>query len=335
MNQSQVLAYLSQHGAMLDADGDVVLANGESQQVLSFEQDGHAVLTQFVLLKIHGDDAESFLQGQFSSDVKLLDGSVAQWSSYSNAKGRMQASFLLWRIEQAFFLLLRKDIAEAFRRRLSMFVLRAKVKVEVADSVIVGEYLAVAETARPVFEPALAGTAERSVVSIGEQIRITCLVAGEAAALPQFAGKLLASRLFDAFFIRAGIPWVSQATYEAFVPQMANLDLIGGISFRKGCYPGQEIVARTQYLGKVKRRMFVVEVNADNCAAGMEVQVEATGEQAIGKVMLSVPLTAKKYLALVVMQISAWAGQPYLAGVPQSQLLRLEAPYLIPDLQEG
>ena len=335
MNQSQVLAYLSQHGAMLDADGDVVLANGESRQDLSFDQDGHAVLTQFVLLKVHGDDAESFLQGQFSSDVKLLDGSVAQWSSYSNAKGRMQASFLLWRIEQTFFLLLRKDIAEAFRRRLSMFVLRAKVKVEVVDSVIVGEYLAAAETGRPAFEPALAGTAEHAVVSIGEQIRITCLGAEEAAALPQFAGKLLASRLFDAFFIRAGIPWVSQATYEAFVPQMANLDLIGGISFRKGCYPGQEIVARTQYLGKVKRRMFVVEVNADECAAGMDVQVEATGEQAIGKVMLSVSLAAKKYLALVVMQISAWEGQPYLAGVPQSQLLRLEAPYLIPDLQEG
>jgi len=335
MNQSQVLAYLSQHGAMLDADGDVVLVNGESQQELSFEQDSHAVLTQFVLLKIHGDDAESFLQGQFSSDVKLLDGSVAQWSSYSNAKGRMQASFLLWRIEQTFFLLLRKDISEAFRRRLSMFVLRAKVKVEVSDSMIVGEYLAAADAGRPAFEPALAGTAEHTVVTIGEQIRITCLGADEAAALPPFAGQLLAGRLFDAFFIRAGIPWVSQATYEAFVPQMANLDLIGGISFRKGCYPGQEIVARTQYLGKVKRRMFVVEVNADECAAGMDVQVEVTGEQAIGKVMLSVPLTAKKYLALVVMQISAWAGQPYLAGVPQSQLLRLDAPYLIPDLQGG
>lgn len=335
MNQPQVLAYLNQHGAVLDVDGDVVLSGDESQEALSFGQDSHALLTQFVLLKVYGDDAEAFLQGQFSSDVKELNGAVAQWSSYSNAKGRMQASFLLWRLEQTFFLLVRKDIAEAFRRRLSMFVLRAKVKIEATDSVIVGEYLAAAETVRPVFEATVTGTAPCMVVSIGSQIRITCLGADGIATLPSFAGKLLASRLFDAFFIRAGIPWVSKVTYEAFVPQMANLDLIGGISFRKGCYPGQEIVARTQYLGKVKRRMFVVEVHADDCAAGMDIQVAATGEQAIGKVMLCVPLTVKKYLALIVMQISAWEGAPFLAAIPHSQLSRLDAPYSIPDLQEG
>ncbi|GHD72194.1 CAF17-like 4Fe-4S cluster assembly/insertion protein YgfZ [Vogesella fluminis] len=333
MNQSQVSAYLTRHGAMLDAEGDVVLTNSDSQGVLPFGQDGHAILTQFVLLTVHGDDAESFLQGQFSSDVKLLDGTVAQWSSYSNAKGRMQASFLLWRLEQKFFLLLRKDIAETFRRRLSMFVLRAKVKIEVADSVIAGEYLAAPETGLAVFEPTLAGTAEHAVVSIGTQIRIFCLSAEKDAILPAFAGKLLPSKLFDIFFIRAGIPWVSRATYEAFIPQMANLDLIGGISFRKGCYPGQEIVARTQYLGKVKRRMFMVEISSTNCTAGMDVQTVATGEQTIGKVMLSVPVAAGKYLALVVMQISGWGGQPYLAGDLRSLLLRQELPYAIPDMQ--
>lgn len=335
MNQPQVLAYLTQHEAVFDADGDVVLTGNESREALSFGQDGHALLTQFVLLKVYGDDAEAFLQGQFSSDVKALDGTVAQWSSYSNAKGRMQASFLLWRLDQAFYLLVRKDIAEVFRRRLSMFVLRAKVKIEATDSVIFGEYLAAAETEGPVFEAAVTGAAACMIVSIGGRIRITCLGVEGLATLPRFAGKLLASRLFDAFFIQAGIPWISQATYEAFVPQMANLDLIGGISFRKGCYPGQEIVARTQYLGKVKRRMFVVEVNADDCAAGMDIQVAATGEQAIGKVVSSVPLTVKKYLALVVMQISAWEGQPFLADVPHSQFSRLDAPYSIPDLQEG
>ena len=335
MNQPQVLAYLAQHGAMLDGDGDVILAGDGCQEDVSFDKDAHAFLTQFVLLKVYGDDAESFLQGQFSSDVKALDGNVAQWSSYSNAKGRMQASFLLWRREEAFYLLVRRDIAEAFRRRLSMFVLRAKVKIEATDSVIAGEYLAAAETECPVFEVTVTGAVASMAVSIGDQIRITCLEAAGIAALPCFAGKLLSSRLFDAFFIRAGIPWVSQATYEAFVPQMANLDLIGGISFRKGCYPGQEIVARTQYLGKVKRRMFVVEVDADNCAAGMDIQVAATGDQAIGKVVLSVPLTVKKYLALAVMQIAAWEGQPFLAAVPHSRLSRLDAPYSIPDLQEG
>lgn len=336
MNNKQVMDYLQQHHAEFDAEGDVIINHGVPSAALLSGQATHAFLTQYAVLCIRGDDAEAFLQSQFSSDVKALNGDGVQWSSYSNAKGRMQASFLLWRIDAVFFLMIRRDIAELFRRRLSMFIMRSKVTVEPLESaVLLGEYQANSATDMASYSPALIVEGGASVrLNVGRNICIHYLN-GEDCVLPLMPGALIGSREFDSYFIDAGVPWVSAATYEAFVPQMANMDLIGGISFRKGCYPGQEIVARTQYLGKVKRRMFIVEADGALCPVGCDVRTEATGDQGIGKVMSSILIGEKKYRALVVMQISAWENEPYLALESEVKLSRMEMPYSIPELLEG
>ena len=328
MNHKQMLNYLQQHNAILNADGDVILSDMETQAAVLDMSSTHTVLTQYALLKFDGADVSAFLQSQFSSDIKALDETNAQWSSYSNAKGRMQASFLLWRRGESFFLMLRRDIADGFRRRLAMFVMRSRVVITLLEqALLLGQYHAQAE--RDTTPCQHADAAMR--IDVG-RISIHCVLDDEAA-WPALDGALIASRAFDLYFIDAGIPWVSAACYEAFVPQMANLDLIGGISFRKGCYPGQEIVARTQYLGKVKRRMFIVEAAGAECPMGGDIRAEVTGEQAIGKVMLSAEIAPGQYRALVVMQIAAWDGHPYVDLQPPLMLSRRDMPYLIPELQ--
>lgn len=321
-------SWLASHYATLNERDDLQLPEFDSQLQAVSAGRAYSPLTRFAVLAISGEDATAFLQGQFSCDVAALAGNGVTLGSYSTAKGRMQASFVLMATAQVYFLLVRKDIAETFRRRLSMFVLRAKVKIENVSAAMQAWLMQAPVTGKA----CLLATSEQGLkADTGMGV---ALVLSSGDALPQIDADMQAvgSEAADLVFIRAGLGWVSQATYEEFVPQMLNLELIGGISFKKGCYPGQEIVARTQYLGKVKRRMYRARIrNVEAVVEGAALIATQTGDQVIGRVVLACRIAANAFEVLLVIQSAAWEDQAKLQDWPQADIEQLDLPYMKQD----
>jgi folate-binding protein YgfZ len=232
-------------------------------------------LSHLGLIRAAGEDAQTFLQGQFTNDTRQVTPEKAQYSSLCTPKGRMLANFLLWRDEQGFLIQLPEALRADIQQRLGKYVLRAKVKLSDAGGEVIRLGIA-GPTAEALLAQAV-GSVPAATLGVVHHARATIirlgdtrfeLVVGAQAAIglwddlaknctPAGAG------MWEWLEIRAGIPVIQTATQEQFVPQMANMELLGGISFQKGCYTGQEVVARTQHLGKVKRRMYLAHVASD------------------------------------------------------------------------
>jgi hypothetical protein len=252
------------------------------------------------VLRVSGDDAADFLHNQFSNDVKALAVGAAQWNGWCTPKGRLTATFVLARDAGGYFLMLPAAFAEAFAKRLRMFVLRSKVKIEDVSATTPRFGLWDGGVPAGAFR-----LGEARAVAFGSAPE------GRPATLDEWALSL----------IRDGIVQVVPGTQEEFVPQMANYDLVGGVSFKKGCYPGQEIVARTQYRGILKKRAVRVR-SASPLAPGDSVYSDAFGEQSAGTVANVAPSPEGGYEALVVAQLEAIARGDLrhgsLAGSPLS-----------------
>ncbi|MDP9140491.1 MAG: folate-binding protein [Pseudomonadota bacterium] len=265
-------------------------------------------------LRASGADAESFLQGQLSSDLRLLRESKAQISSYNSPKGRMLALPHLIRRGGDILIELHPSVAAATLKRLRMFVLRAKVALE--DTSASMQALAIigtgaAELLQKHGLPAPTGALE-SAFDAERQITVVRRI----GTLPRYSltgePDQLARLPFDTTEsmdeawrradIEAGVATVSTDTSDHFVPQMANLDLLGGISFDKGCYTGQEIVARLHYLGQLKRRMFIARIAGPAPAPGSEVRI-ADHEGAVGEIVDAV-VDGTGSVASVVLQLA-------------------------------
>ena len=218
-------------------------------------------LSQCGLIAITGEDAQAFLHAQFTSDVNALALNHSQYSGYCTPKGRLLASFLLWRDEQGYFMELPAELREPIQKRLSMYILRSKVKMrdasgEFACFGVAGEQAAanlkqlVGEVPRAPHE--VTHHDGITVIRLPAE-RFTVVVARQKAEAIHKAlaanAKAITTRYWDWLGIRTGIAIITPATQEEFVPQMVNFDAIGAVSFNKGCYPGQEIVARMHYLG--------------------------------------------------------------------------------------
>jgi tRNA-modifying protein YgfZ len=222
-----------------------------------------ARLTRYGLLSVTGDDARDFLHAQLTSDVLHLQPERAALAGWCSPKGRLLASFLVvaTRSPQGFLLQLARDLVPAVAKRLSMFVLRSKVKI--ADESdrwlqfgLWGDAPGIEAPQQPM------GVSEKEglvVVNVGDArflalARDSSILDGKTTAVAESRWTL------DE--IRAGRPLITAATQDQFVPQMVNFEKLGGIDFQKGCYPGQEIVARAQYRGQVKRRMVRLQAPA-------------------------------------------------------------------------
>jgi len=256
-----------------------------------------ALLGHLGVLQFSGEDAETFLQGQLSCDVAGVDLRSGSYGAYCSPKGRMIANFLLWREETGFHMALSRDITASVQKNISKFVLRAKVKISDASDTIAMAGAAgpkAAQALREVFpdlpkEPNQVSSRldTGTVIKVKDGRYLVALVPSSAAALRQRLANALvpvgahAWRWLD---IRDGVPWVTAATQDQLVPQMANFELLGGVSFSKGCYTGQEVVARMQHLGKLRRRMFLANVAAP-AAAGDPLYSEDLGDQASGIVV--------------------------------------------------
>lgn len=290
-----------------------------------------AELSQYGLLSCTGDEARAFLHAQLTSDVASLGVDGARRAGWCSAKGRLLATFLVIPHDGGFLLQLSRDLAAPVAKRLAMFVLRSKVKLADAsgDWAQIGiwgasaaERLGVLGLQAPVADLAVARGANGIAVRLGAQ-RYLALVpaARRQAALAAQADAGAGNWALEE--IRAGQPMVVQATQDLFVPQMLNLERLGAVDFKKGCYPGQEVVARTQYRGVLKRRMVRARVSAAAMPA-MDVFAEDAPGQASGTVVNAAPLAEGGHELLAVVQISSLdAASGLRLGTPDGPRLEL------------
>ncbi len=310
-----------------------------------------APLTEYGLIAVSGDDAAGFLHNQLTNDVLQLPIDAARLAGYCTAKGRLLATMLVWRMGDEIMLMLPGELLAATLKRLQMFVLRAKVKLRDASA----EYAIVAlagEHANPALATRLPqlnhtpyGKTESEngcLISLPDAADVARTlwvtpVSQAIAAWPALQDALApaAAASWQLTEIEAGLPWVTQATQEQFVPQMINFELVGGVNFKKGCYPGQEIVARSQYLGKLKRRMLRAEVSAPTLAAGMEVFSAADPEQACGMIVNAQKNTRGEYACLVEIKMAlAEQGTIHLGSADGPTLRFLALPYALAGASE-
>lgn len=301
-----------------------------------------APAADLALLAIEGADAEAFLQGQLSNDVKALAPGAGQWTSYNSPKGRMLATLFLFRAgPEAFGAILAADLAAAIARRLSMFVLRSKVAVRDASpqwSLLGLGGPRAGEALRAAFgdAPGPGSTMEsggRRVIGLPDGRFVVAVAAADAcAAFDALAAHATpaGSAAWSWAGVASGVPMVTTATQDQFVPQTANWDAVGGLDFRKGCYPGQEIVARTQYLGRLKERLHRFGFDGPAPVAGTRLFGEPFGDQACGTVVNAAPAPSGAQFLAVVQQAAADAG-PLAIGSPEGpRATLLPLPYAVP-----
>lgn len=277
-----------------------------------------ADLSHYALIEASGDDVAEFLQGQLTNDIKLVSDSMSQLSAYCNPKGRILANFRIFKRESHYFLRIRSDINEATFKRLRMFVLRSKVElVDVSNDFLrIGIAGLNALTKLSSLFENLPNNSDESCTENG--ITIIKLhgsipryeVHGPFEKVKvlwenlQSESVLIGENSWNLLTIRAGIPEIVSETVEAFVPQMVNLQAINSLSFTKGCYPGQEVVARMHYLGKLKRRLFIGSVSSDTLPlSGQSIMSSDDNEQKVGQIVTASWSNDKQIEFLAVLQI--------------------------------
>lgn len=259
-------------------------------------------LSHLGLLQLSGADTLTFLQGQVTNDVKQLDGQIAHYSGYCNPKGRLLALFLAFAHHDHIHLQLPKELIASIAKRLKMYVMRSKVEIQdVSESIIkIGlngaraiELLSPLFSQIPQSDYELVSLENGAIIKLpGNQPRFEIFT--DIANAPTIWNSLaLHAKVADATYwelqeIQAGIPEVYAKTQEEFVPQMLNLDLLNGINFKKGCYTGQEIVARTHYLGTVKRRTQLAHIDSDLAHNPGDDVLNSNGDS-VGKVVKCAP----------------------------------------------
>lgn len=350
---SHWLAFLHEHG-MPGSSASHTAESSDAQhdsphptdQQQSVQQNFVAPLTHLGMLTASGEDAAKFLHAQLTNDIEQLTPAEVRLAGYCTAKGRMLASMLAWRDGDTITLQLPQALLPAIQKRLQMFVLRAKVKLvdTSIDRVAIGAVGALAG----------ARLAEHAGIALPQKVHAktsqdqqVLMRLPDAAGAPRYQWVTdvdTAMRVWPGLVravpqgsssqwrrteIDAGIPMIVAATQEKFVPQMINFELIGGVNFRKGCYPGQEIVARSQYLGKLKRRMLPAEVDAIDIEPGTEVYASTDPSQPSGQVVNAEPIGNGRSACLVELKTAVLdQGATLHLGAPDGAQLQLQSlPY--------
>ena len=336
--------FLRARGASFD--GAVATGFGDPAAELAAARDGAVLcdLAPLALLGVTGADAVAFLQGQLTNDVETLPVGASHFSAWCSPKGRVLANFLVHRTgADAFELLLHASLAESIRKRLGMFVLRARVTIDDLSASIVrlgvggpgaAECLATAFGAAPALHRSMSAGSGTLIAFRGG--RFVAFVEAEHAEtlwdrISDHGARAAGFPCWQWLTVRAGVPVITPPTQDQFIPQMLNLDALDGISFRKGCYTGQEIVARTQYLGRLKERLVLAHVDAPPPSAGERIFATAFGNQPCGTVVNAALAPGGGAELLAVVQIAAVAADALGLGAtegPAASLLPL--PYTVP-----
>lgn len=324
--------FLAQAGAEFDNLSVLSFGNPERERRVTVAGQVMCDLSHFGLIAAYGEDVADFLQGQFSNDIQQVDAEHSQLSSYCTPKGRMLANFRVFKRSDTFYLRLPQELVEPVLKRLRLYVMRSRVTLENADDALTrigwsgpdadAELSAALDGATIPHAPDQAlNLAELSVLRVAG-IHPRFEIHGQLEAVQRLWDRLnvrgapVGVACWGLLDVLAGLPNIYPATSEAFVPQMANMELIGGVSFDKGCYPGQEIVARMQYLGTLKRRLYRIHVDVEELAPGQEIIDAAKAESGmVGRVVEGYRHPDGGVEGLAVLQI---------ASVEQTSDLRLD-----------
>ena len=299
----------------------------------SLSPQGVCDIADWGLIRARGADAGKFLQGQLTNDVLSLDAQRARLAGFCSAKGRLQASFVVWRDgDDGYLLACASSLLAPTLKRLSMFVMRAQCKLVDASGELV--------LRGAVGAPALAWTGTAAPWSRLDRDGVTAIRLPDVTGVPRallvaavgFADTLVPIRGLSVddwrwLDVRSGIVTIEAATVDRFVPQMVNFEIVGGVDFQKGCYPGQEVVARSQYRGTTKRRTLLFESDVA-AAAGQDVYSTATPGEPAGTVANAAWRPDQQAgSALVEIRLAALEGELHLGAADGPTLRRLEMPY--------
>ncbi|MCC5857409.1 MAG: folate-binding protein YgfZ [Ectothiorhodospiraceae bacterium] len=293
---------LGEDGAAFDQENTLLHFGNPADEAAALTlENGVVPLPETGILQVTGDDAAAFLHGQLTNSISDMPEGGARLAGYCNPKGRLYAVFLVLRLDGGFLLLTQRNLVEPLLRRLRMFVLRARVGIEDVSAGwgVLGLHGSGAlealteltgsreggdmqvQRAGDLMTVQLSGDSGRTLL-LAPAEEITAIWGNLGTALRPCAPA--AWRLLD---IRAGIPAIQPRTSEAFVPQHVNLDLLDGVSFSKGCYPGQEVVARMHYLGKPSRRMYRLRSPVDGHVPAAGDRVTAADGKHAGDVVMA------------------------------------------------
>ncbi len=322
-----------------------------SSDTSRFQHGFIAPLSDFSLLQATGADAANFLHNQLTNDVEHLGTGEARLAAYCSPKGRMLASIFFWKMDEAIFLQLSSTLQATIQKRLQMFIMRAKAKLADISAEyrmvglggeVAGEVLQRWFPQLPAANYAKVDNESGSLIRVADAfgfaryqwIAKTEILEQNWSILQQQLTALNVNiwRYAD---ILAGIPHIADMTQEKFVPQMVNFELIGGVNFKKGCYPGQEIVARSQYLGKLKRRMSIATVHSSAVQAGMEVFSVNDTSQPCGMIVNATLQDAQSSICLVEIKVADQeAGDIHLGSADGEVLQFLPLPYPLLDVTQ-
>jgi len=316
--------YLLAHGAQLTADatanGGFDFADAASANQIAEQTSIICDLSQYSLIVIAGGDAAAFIQGQFTNDVKKVDENKSQLSAFCNNKGRMIANFRLFKHQQNYFLSLKNDLVERSIRHLQNYILRSQVAIQDISEQLI--HLGISgDNAATLLSPLIESISQEIDSVSHNDNYIAIRVAGQKPRYEIFCSvehakvlwekvsaqaETVNSSCWDYLDIHAGIPYIDANSSEEYVPQMTNMELINGVSFTKGCYTGQEIVARMHYLGKLKKRCYRIHIDSEiKPRSGDKLFAEnARAGQNTGAIIQSEKNPQGGYDALAVIQIA-------------------------------
>ena len=339
-------SFLEDNGAEFDDDGLTVrhFGNAERERRLMLTGEVFSDLSAQGLIAAYGEDAATFLQNMLSNDINEVDAGRTQLSSLCNNKGRTIALFRIFRRGDTFYLRLPRSLLETALKRLQMFVLMSKVTLEDASDALVRLGYSGPEAEREL-ESRL-GEVPAEVDQGVERDGITVLrIAGPVPRFELYGELEPMQKLWTHLNVRgapvgvdhwplldilAGLPNVYPQTSEAFVPQMLNLHAVNGISFRKGCYPGQEVVARMQYLGKLKRRMYRLDIDTTEPPAPATELFARGGKEPAGQIVDARLDPDGRCVALGVLKIAEADKALHLGATDGPAVSVGEVPYPVP-----
>ncbi len=339
--------HLAQSGAEIRNDRVAHFGAPEVELRAATDENTVCDLSQLGLLVVTGNDVTAFLQGQFTADIARSDASRSRLAGYCSPKGRLLTCLRIWRHGPDWLLQLPIELLEPVQRRLRLFVLRAAVELHPAEDDRVRLGLDGPDV--PALLRDIVGAVPETVDEVLHRESLSLIrlpgvpprfeLLGPVDSMQEIWPRLtsvarpVGADARELAEIRAGLPEIHPQTQDTFVPQMVNLDLLGGIDFDKGCYVGQEIVARTRYLGRLKRRMYRIRIATDqHPQPGDELFApERQGDQPVGRIVRAAPAPDGGFEALAVIVIE-------LADDPQARLTlgttalveRLSLPYALP-----
>ncbi|WP_428607807.1 YgfZ/GcvT domain-containing protein [Sedimenticola sp.] len=336
---SQWKSFLESQSAQVSSDNEVrFISEAPFPPCALFD------LSHLGLIRVSGEDAQSFLQGQFTNDTREVTDRWSQLSAYCSPKGRMLANFRIFQHQGDYFLQMPKETHAAVLKRLPMFVLMSKATVTDASEEIVAIGLA-GDCAEALLQKHFSSLPGKPGAVVQHDAITLIRLPGVPARYQLIGAVETVSTLWSELSttaqpanrdywslldIRAGIPTIYQATSDAFVPQMTNMQQVDGVSFTKGCYTGQEVVARMKYLGKLKRRMYLASVDTDTQPMPGD-ELFAPGSesgQGAGRVVEASPSPKGGYELLIVTEIKNFeADNLHLQGDNGPKLKPGSLPY--------